>query len=606
MSARGRWVRWKAVVPLTVFLGLVAGVWWLLLDRAVERAVEDVGAVVVGARVDLASADVRVTDGAVTFRGLAVTNPDAPMTNLFEAEEIVADVAVRPLLMQRVVVESLAVRGVRFGTARETSGALDHPSAASRAVRSEVDAWANSVRIPALSLSGLRQGVDLSRLTPDSLHTFRVARDLTSDAATVEQTFRRQIAGLDPSPRIDSARALARELSGANILSLGVGGVTRLVGRTRATLDVLGGLERSLAQVDSSARGQMADLNRGLAALEDAHAADVRWAMGRLQLPTLDAPTVSTAIFGRLAVEWVRPVLYWLNVADRFVPPGLDPRRMAGSKRARRAGTTVHYPGGTEYPRFLLEHADVDMVLGGAGVAAGAYGARLTGLTTDPAIYGRPLEVTAGRTGATAGPRDLALAAVIDRAGAAARDSVDARAAGLTLPTLTLEELGAALALGQGTTELHLVREAGSLRARWHIEAPAVRWTRLAAAPASPPARGSQAWLADLLWRSVAGVRNVELDMEVVGDPARPSLAVRSNVGRAVVQSVRAELGRELERAQADVRAEVQRLVGDEVAAAEARVAALRDTIAERVGVPREQLAAVQAELRAQLQRLGR
>ena len=120
--------RWKAVVPLVIVLVILVVGWVLFADRIVRKTVEFVGTELVGARVDLASADIRLLKGNVTLKGLQVTNPDKPMTNLVQMDEIVAQVSLRPLLEKKTVLDTVAVRGVRFGTPRKTSGALAHPS----------------------------------------------------------------------------------------------------------------------------------------------------------------------------------------------------------------------------------------------------------------------------------------------------------------------------------------------------------------------------------------------------------------------------------------------------------------------------------------------
>src|SRR3990170_8647107 len=215
-----RVVRWKAVIPLGVTLVLVAGFWWLFLDRAVERAVEYVGTEIVGARVDVASAEVSLGRGAVVLRGLEVTNPDQPMTNLVQSDEIVAQIRMLPLLEKKVVIDTMAVRGVRFGTPRRTSGALEHPSPTTGRVGRAISEWANRIRLPPLNLQGLTGVVDVSRIRPDSLRTIAAARAMPGRTDSLRTAWRAELAGLDPQPQVDSARAMIARLRQADVRAL--------------------------------------------------------------------------------------------------------------------------------------------------------------------------------------------------------------------------------------------------------------------------------------------------------------------------------------------------------------------------------------------------
>ncbi|MEE8250660.1 MAG: hypothetical protein V3R24_02875, partial [Gemmatimonadales bacterium] len=120
-----KFFRLKAAVPLSLLLALGALVWILYLDVAVEHGIERLGSELVGAKVELGAARVSLARGEIVLRELAVTNPGRPLANLFEVDEIVADIAILPLLGKKLVVETVAVRGVRFDTDRETSGALE-------------------------------------------------------------------------------------------------------------------------------------------------------------------------------------------------------------------------------------------------------------------------------------------------------------------------------------------------------------------------------------------------------------------------------------------------------------------------------------------------
>lgn len=606
----GRLFRWAAVVPLGVLLALLSLAWWLLLDRVVERGVEEAGAHLVGARVDLESADVRLGDGTVVLRGLQVANPNAPMRNLVEAEEIVADLRWRPLLEKRVVLDTVALRGMRFGTARQESGKLRDPSPQSGLVAREVSAWAEGVRFPPFSLEGLGQVVNLAAIDPDSLRTVQQARALVGRADSVRGAWDRALSALDPRSQLDSARALAQRLRGMDVRGLNVIGATRLAGEVRANLGGLSALGDGLDALRHSAAAGLTDVQAGLGGIAAARQADYAYARGLLRLPSLDSPDISPAIFGDAAIAWVRPVLYWIRLAEQYLPPGLDPRRYRGPTRPRRAGTTVQYPSAASGPRFLLEYGELGLTLGGEGLEAGAYLARLTGLTSSPTLYGKPLELVARRSGAAVGPSEVAVRALLNHVSAPVVDSLMIALEGLRLPSLDLEELGVRLVMGEGTTELRLARTGDRLGARWSWHAPQVTWERLrgtgsAEQGTGTPQIGTREWAEELLWRTLSGLRDVRIEVELSGAVRGPSLSVRSNVGQAVAGSLRRELGREVERVERETRARVDVLVGDQVGRARRGVADLERKYLDEIDGAREALAEVRQQLEREVERLG-
>jgi len=616
---RVRIFRWRGIVPLLLTLMLVGVLYWIFADFLVRRGVERTGTAFVGARVELAEADVRLSEGVVMLRGLKVTNPRKPMTNLLEADQIVVNVRVAPLLEKKVIIDTVALRGLRFGTQRETSGAIERQDGSPAAeIGRGVDDWVGSIPVPSFSLAGLQQVVNTEAIAAESLATWRQARALATLADSSRTAWLPRIEALDPRPQIDSAVALARRLEGQNVRTLGLAGARDAATSAQRTVTELTQLDNRLTALQTAVDSTVHQAQAGIASLADARRQDVAYALGLLKLPSLDAPSLGPALFGQFAAQQVAPILYWLGLAERYMPPGVEARMRQGPDRVRASGTTVLFPKREQLPKFLLRVAEASLELGGSGAAAGEYAAKLTDLTSAPALVGRPMTLSAGRTGGRVGPETVQVGAILNRVGATIRDSVSALVAGIALPTISLAPVGAQLGLGRGTTDLVLRRQGDSLDARMSWQSKDVRWQRLGGGstdsaratvvPSDLSARSlgqaARRSAEDVAWRALAGLEDVRIDARLSGSLRRPRLAVGSNVARVLADGLRAELGAELRRAEGEVRAQVDALVADRVATAQQAVQGLQSQVQDRVAAERTRLEQAKRDLEARIKAL--
>jgi uncharacterized protein (TIGR03545 family) len=583
--------------------------WWLYADTLVQRGVEASGEAIVGARVELESADIRPTEGAIRLTGLQVANPEAPMSNLLEAEQIVVDLLLEPLLTKNVVVQQLTVTGVRFNTPRETSGALENPDPESGALWRQINGWADQVEIPELSLETLTETVRTEALSADSLRTVRYAREALARADSMRRSWQAQVEALDPTPRIDSLRAVVRRLEEFRPTPLNAVQLPGLVRDGRNAVERLTALQSEVARLDDTVRDGLSSVAVGPDVISELRAQDLAYARSLLNIPSLDAPTLSPALFGSSALAWMKPVLYWAHAAERFLPPGLDPRNRPGPRRARAEGTTVEFPGRATYPRFLLQQGEIGLEIGGTGAAAGSYTALLSQLSTSPSLVGEPMELTLGRRGGATGLQGVSLSAVLDHTGSVLRDSATLGLSGVSLPEFGLGSFGGRLDLGSGESAFSVRRIGEDIDASLRVVSGDVSWTRPATLPpadAPRPSPGTREWALDLVWRTLTGVRQVEIDMGLRGSIANPSLTVSSNLGQALAESLQRELGAQIAEAEARVRAEVERHIQPVLEDARTRVEGIRTGIADRVAGERQEIDALRARLEQRVNELGR
>jgi len=625
MTPRLKLFRWKAIGPLAGFLVLVGVLYWLLADPLVRRGVEDEGTALVGAQVDLAAADVRLRDGVVMLKGLAVTNPSSPMTNLLEADQIVVNVRVAPLLEKKLIIDTLAFRGLRFGTPRRTSGAISDPKGRSGEVWRAVQAWLAQLPIPEFSLAGLGRVVNLDKVSPDSLATLRQARALVALADSSRAAWLERVTQLDPRPQIDSAVALAQRLEGQSVRSLGLAGARDAAASAQRTISALTQLDDRLVGLQRGIDSGVVQARDGLAALADARRADYAYAMGLLKLPSLDAPNLGPALFGRFAARQLAPVLYWLGIAERYMPPGVKARLHQGPNRVRAAGSTVVFPLKEHLPSFLLHLAEATVAIGGSGAGAGNYDARVVDATSDPDLLGRPTTFQAARTEGKVGPETVRVGGLLNHVGSAIRDSLSAFVGGVGLPTIALAPLGAELGLGRGTADLVLRRVGDSLDTRFTWVSSDLHWERLAdtagaagragAAAAAEAAGGGrldarsvgqslQRSAEGMLWRTLTGLTDVRIEARLTGSVRSPRLAVGSNVARAVADGLREQVGRQLAETEAAVRARVDEVVDQQVARAQDAVSAFQAQALDRVAAERQRLDQAKRDLQARARAL--
>jgi len=121
---RSKVVRWQGLLIFAVLCALVAALWIVFVDHFAARGIESAGTAIVGAKVELDKADVSLSPLGLTLLGLKVTNPDAPMTNVFEAGRIAFHMDGPNALRRKVLIEEMSVEDVRLNTPRKTSGAV--------------------------------------------------------------------------------------------------------------------------------------------------------------------------------------------------------------------------------------------------------------------------------------------------------------------------------------------------------------------------------------------------------------------------------------------------------------------------------------------------
>jgi len=577
----GGLIRWKGTGPLLLFAGLLVGGWLLFADRLAKGAFESVGTAIVGAKVEVGRLHLDLSHGKVALTGLVVASPDEPLQNLLEADELTADIGVAPLLEKKVVIDRLAANGLRFGTARQSDGRTAGPS---DGIKAQVGEFVQRLDVPILQLAVGK--VEVGQLDPNVLFTGREALALVARADSAQTAWNAAAGSLDVQAAGDSGVAMAGRLRNAKPTDIG------LLADARRTLSQVRQARDRVEAVDRGVKSGIASLQAGAGELAAVRRRDYAIAHRVLKVPSLDLPSMGSALFGPAAAARFQRALYWSRVAREYMPAGLLPQSAPGASWVRRAGTSVRFPREHTLPGFLLKNAELSFILDAAAPAARQrrYAGQLVGLTSSPRLYGRPTTLLVEAPA-------VRVAAALDHVRRVPRDSGTGTAQGAALPGLDLPSLPLHLAPGQGTVTLSFALVGDSLRGRWSVHTDAARWLRDNGAPT-----GSAGQV--LVERVITGVRTLDISARLSGTLDRPSLSVSSNLDRAVGDQLRAVLADEIDAADRQIRARVDSLFETPVELANSRITMLGGDVYTRVGAQRMRLADAQQQLEQRLRQL--
>ncbi|MDQ3138676.1 MAG: TIGR03545 family protein [Gemmatimonadota bacterium] len=587
--------RWKAVGPLLLLFALIAALVILFAEPVARQTTEEVSTELLGTQVDVGRLDLLPREASVDLGALQVADPFEPRKNLIEADRILLKLNPQALAEKKLVVERFALQGMRFGTLRKTPARpVTGDGFAPKALRA-VRQWSRQFDVPLLQLTPLDTIKSLV-LNPTQLGTVQAAQGLAARTDSTRRALEQSFMALDVRGTVDTARALADRLAGTDPRKLGLDGTRQAIQSVQQTLQQLDQAQRRLSGLRQNVGRGVKLLGTGVQGLDEARKRDYAFARSLLKLPSFSAPDIGNALFGTVSVDRFQQALYWAELARHYMPPGLLPRKDAGPDRLRAAGSTVRFPKARNWPTFLVRVGQVDFTIAD-GPLKGAYAANVQGLTSAPALYGKPMIVTARRNAPGSVIAGLDVGAVVDHRAADVRDSVSARLRGVRLPSFDIPGLPFRIAPGTGAANLTFALRGDRLLGRWSIASNEVAWARDSAA-------GRPNDLEQLVWRVVSGLKQLDVKAQVSGTVRAPRLSVRSNLDDAIARRLRAVVGEEVAKAEAMVRAKVDSIVVDRVEPVKQRIAAVQTDATKRVAEEQARLDQVEADLQAELKRL--
>ncbi len=361
--------KWLGLKGLAVGLGLiilVIVVALFLIDGIIAKNVEKYGTQAVGARVDLAEADLSLFPLGITLTGLEVTNPDSPMENAVAVATINFALDVMPLLDKNVIIDNMTLARVQFNTPRKTSGAVPGltPTEADKE-KARAASGCGGVDMPALELSDVG-----SILSGEKLESLDAVKAVKADIAAEQAKWQKKLTALPDQKKLESYKARVAKMTSGGGGQLGgflnaAGDIQNIQKEIEQDLNALKDAQKSLSS-------EIASLNRKIDALAANPMADVNRLAKKYGLSSKSLGNMSRVLMGDQACQWVQKALGWYN---RLKKPGAG-KKTPGEQEDKAAG---------EIPFVLVRNAEAGVVLK-SGIVKGVF----KDITTRPQQLGKP------------------------------------------------------------------------------------------------------------------------------------------------------------------------------------------------------------------------
>jgi uncharacterized protein (TIGR03545 family) len=375
-----KWLRWQGLIVFVVVAAVVFLAWYFLVDTIARRSIEKAGTRVVGARVELAKADVHLFPLGITLMRLQITNPDNPMSNALEAGQIDFAIDSLNLLRRKIIIDTMAMEGVRFNTPRKTSGAVDLQAKGQGQSQTSED---TSSAVPAMPSFQLPDIHDI--LAREKLESLEQIKSLQGEIDAAKADWEKRLAEAPDQKTFEQYQARAKKLQkGTKGLS---GVLTKANDLKKLKKDISKDLKQ-LKRIQKYVDRDKETLKKKLAQLKSAPQQDIDRILNTYSLSSDGLGNVSQLLFGDKIGGTVQKAIFWYEKATPLLTKvGPTDKKEAAVKPDRGKGVYVRFKEETPLPDLLARQVGVSMI-----IQAGDIKGELRQVTTDQAVLGIPLE----------------------------------------------------------------------------------------------------------------------------------------------------------------------------------------------------------------------
>jgi uncharacterized protein (TIGR03545 family) len=381
-----KWIRWKGLAAFIIVVAVLAVIWFVAVDWVAKKAIEVAGTKAVGAKVDVAKADVTLFPAGIGIWGMAVTDPDRPMTNSVEFTYLHAALQLPALIQRKVIIDDLRVEGLQLNTPRKRSGAIDRPKAevassgnASNAQPGWLADLCGTGNLPLIAVPSVDDV-----LAREPLQSVKQIQVLESRIESTAKQWQKKLNTLPDQKALAEYQARAKAIKGSGK------GLGDLLGSAAEAQALAKDLQKDLKHIEKARKEFKAEyesLEKAAKKLSKLPAAELKRLMAKYSVTADGAANWSRLLFGHNLCGWWQKAYHWYQriapYLSRLPAGNNDPQTQ---QPLRGKGLDIRFQEKNPVPDLLIRQAHLD-----AKLQIGQFTGQINNITSHPQIVGKPL-----------------------------------------------------------------------------------------------------------------------------------------------------------------------------------------------------------------------
>lgn len=521
-------MRWSYIAPRLTLLVLLWAFFFFAFDPLLKWGLIKGIQKGAKAKAEIASLRTGFLPPSLKITGLSVADAGEEYRNLVEFSELSFSAEGAPLLEKKLVVDSAALKGLRFGTPRRKSGRLpfvkEEPSPLVEGLRKESKDFALERASDARADAAADYKAD-----PGELGSVKLARQLEAD-------YQKDYAAISSRVNTEKYEAALAAMKARYEKAKGEKNFARQAKDYAEIGKELKKLNSDFRKDKEETEAALARAKDSFKTLEEARRKDLADILARLKLPSLDTQSLARMLAGPVIAGKTAQALKYLALARRYMPAGAK----GVLKNEARRGREVHFPKERTYPSLLVRKLALTGELGAEDPLE--YSGTVEGLTTQPQVYGRPTTILIK---GSKGARRLDFKSSIDAAGEELKTASELSFAGMPVKQLRLgspSSFQVDITGGTGAFEAALKTSGDQLEGK--------ATARLAGASFKSKADNIKAApLRSAVESSFAGLSSTLIETGISGTIKDPKLAIKTDLADALSKAFSGAMGAEVKKA---------------------------------------------------------